>query len=75
MRGVLFLLSLASQIGFIIAVPAAVFGFGGAYLDRAWGTSPLFILLGLAIAIASSARMVWRLQRQLIALQDSESRK
>ena len=72
MRGVLFLLSLAGQLGFMIAVPAAVFGFGGAYLDRAWGTSPLFILVGLSLALLTSARMVWRLAKQLQAFQDEQ---
>ena len=46
---------LAWHLGYIIAIPAVLFGFGGAYLDRIWGTSPLFILLGFALAALLSA--------------------
>lgn len=64
MRKVFFVLSLAFQLGYMIALPAAVFAFGGAWLDRRLDTSPLFILLGLGLAIASSGFWVWRfLQR------------
>ena len=75
MRGVLFLLSMAGQLGFMIAVPAAVFGFGGAHLDRVWGTSPLFILLGLGIAVASSSLMVWRFYQQILRIQNEQGKK
>ena len=59
MKRVLFLLSLATQMGYMIALPAVGFGFGGAYLDRLWGTSPLFVLTGFGIAIALSALWVY----------------
>lgn len=54
-----YVLSLVGQLGFIIAIPAAGFGFGGAHLDRLWGTSPLFILLGLALAICASGLWIY----------------
>ncbi|MDD4318743.1 MAG: AtpZ/AtpI family protein [Candidatus Peribacteraceae bacterium] len=47
-------LQLAWDLGWIIALPAAAFGFGGAYLDKYLGTSPLFLLLGFALAITLS---------------------
>ncbi len=58
-------LSLVGQLGFIIGLPAAAFGFGGAWLDRELGTSPLFILLGLGLAITSSAIWVYRFVKNL----------
>ena len=53
------LIGFASEVGFIIAIPAFLFGFGGAYLDRAFGTSPLFVILGLALALAASFLALW----------------
>ncbi len=43
------------DMGWIIAIPAVVLGFSGASLDKHTGTSPLFLLLGLAIALLLSA--------------------
>ncbi|MDD5026255.1 MAG: AtpZ/AtpI family protein [Candidatus Peribacteraceae bacterium] len=42
---------LAWDLGFIIAIPIAVLGFGGAYLDRTFGTSPFLLLIGFVLAI------------------------
>ena len=50
-----FTVQLAWHLGYIIAIPAVLFGFGGAYLDRTWGTSPLFILSGFALAAILSS--------------------
>ncbi len=57
---------LAWSFGYIIAIPAVLFGFGGAYLDKAQGTSPLFLLLGLALAMALSGIGVYRKVREII---------
>ena len=37
-----------------MGIPAFRFGFGGAYLDKALGTSPGFLLAGFVIAITLS---------------------
>ncbi|MEK7461038.1 MAG: AtpZ/AtpI family protein [Patescibacteria group bacterium] len=58
-------LALAFQLGYIIALPAALFAFGGATLDKRLDTSPLFILLGLALAISSSSLLIARLIRRM----------
>lgn len=59
--------SLAWELGYLIALPAVLFGFGGAYLDKYAGTSPLFLLLGFALATLLSGigvvRKVKRLSR------------
>ncbi|MBI4023279.1 AtpZ/AtpI family protein [Candidatus Berkelbacteria bacterium] len=60
MRKVLLVLSLALQLGYMIALPAVILAFGGGWLDRQLGTSPLFILLGLALAILASSLWVWK---------------
>lgn len=59
------MLPLMGQLGFMIALPAVAFGFGGAYLDRWLGTSPLFILIGLGLAIASSSLWVYQLIKRM----------
>lgn len=65
MKNFLFVLSLVGQLGFMIALPAAALGFGGAYVDKALGTSPLFILLGLTLAVAASSIMIYRLLKKI----------
>jgi len=59
MKGALFLLSLLGQLGYMIAIPAVIGAAGGAWLDKRFDTSPLFILLGIALAIASSSLWIW----------------
>ncbi len=57
---------LAWNFGYIIAIPAVLFGFGGAYVDRLWGTSPLFILIGFACALALSSLGIWRMVKEIV---------
>ena len=57
---------LAWNFGWIIAIPAVLFGFGGAYLDRVEGTSPLFLLLGLGLAMGISSVGVYRRVKEII---------
>lgn len=53
-------LGLVWELGYIIAIPAVLFGFGGAYLDKRFGLSPLFTLLGLLLALLISGFAVYR---------------
>lgn len=53
-------LSLALQLGYIIALPIAVLGFSGAYADKKFGTSPLFILIGILLAVAITSIGIYR---------------
>jgi hypothetical protein len=41
---------IVGELGYIIAVPALLFGFGGAYIDKYFGTAPL--ISGASIAYA-----------------------
>lgn len=58
-------MGMAGQIGYILAIPAVLLGFGGAYLDKYMGTTPVFILGGLVLAFISSTMAVKRVIDQL----------
>ena len=60
-------LRLAWNLGFIIAVPVAVFGFGGAYLDKYYQTSPMFVISGFVIAMVLSGIGVYRKVKEILA--------
>lgn len=60
-------LELAWSIGWIVAIPAVAFGFGGAYLDRSLGTSPLFILVGFAFAVMLSGIGLYRKLKEIVS--------
>lgn len=51
---------MAWELGYTIAIPIAVLGFGGAWLDKKFGTSPLLILIGIALSITISGIAVYR---------------
>ena len=58
-------LNLAWELGYLIALPAAGFSFGGAYLDNMYGTSPWLLLLGITLALTVSTITVVRKVRAL----------
>lgn len=58
-------LGLAWELGYIIAIPAALLGFGGAYLDKYLDKSPLFLLLGFVLALSISTIGIIRRVKQL----------
>jgi len=53
-------LSLVSEIGIAIAIPTVLCALGGRWLDRQYGTSPLFLTVGLFVALAVSGVLVVR---------------
>ncbi len=53
-------LSLAFELGYIIAIPAVGFALGGRLLDRRFDTTPVFLLLGIFVAILLSSYLVYR---------------
>jgi F0F1-type ATP synthase assembly protein I len=53
-------LSLVFELGYMIAIPAVGFSFGGRYLDMYFGTSPLFLLVGIVSALILSSFMVYK---------------
>ena len=66
-------LALAWELGYIIALPAALLGFGGAFLDKKFQTSPIFLALGFSLAFAISAIAVIRKVREINADTPSKS--
>ncbi|MDD5623177.1 MAG: AtpZ/AtpI family protein [Candidatus Peribacteraceae bacterium] len=64
--GFLLSLRLAWSLGYIIAVPAVVFGFGGAYADKQFGTSPWLLLIGFALAVTLSGLGVYRKVKEIL---------
>ncbi len=60
---------LAGEIGYLVAVPAVVFGLGGAYLDSRFGTKPAFILTGLFLALCLSSFAVYRVVKRILSAQ------
>ena len=53
-------LSLGLELGYIIAIPIIIFAFIGRYADRAFNTSPLFLLTGISLALAISTWLIYR---------------
>lgn len=64
--GLILSLRLAWNLGFIIAIPVAAFGFGGAYLDTYMGTAPIFVITGFAMAIVLSGVGVYRKVKEIL---------
>lgn len=64
-NNIFYVLSILGQLGFIIAIPAAVFAYLGAMLDKKWHTSPLMIIASLGLAIFSSSIIVYRMIKKI----------
>ncbi len=61
-----YVLSIAWQLGFFIAVPIAGFLFLGVWGDRFFNTEPLFLLVGLLVGIVITVYEVYHLLIPLI---------
>ncbi len=51
---------LASELGFLIALPLIALVLVGHALDAKFGTKVVFTLLGMAIALGVSSYAIWR---------------
>lgn len=60
-------LRLAWSLGYIVAIPTVLFGLGGAYLDRYFGTSPICILVGFILAALIAGIGVYRKVKEITA--------
>ena len=47
-------------IGFDMAVPVALFGLTGHWLDRWWGTEPWLLVVGLLLGMVTGFYTLWR---------------
>lgn len=67
-------LRLAWNLGYLIALPAVLFGFVGAYADRTFGTSPWCIIGGFVLALLLSGFAVWRKVQEVTREAERENR-
>lgn len=59
-RYYLFALRIAGDFGVSIAVPAVMGALIGQYLDEKYNRAPLFLVLSLVLALALSAKIIYR---------------
>lgn len=59
-------LSLAWELGYIIAGPLVVLAFLGRFLDKKYESSPIFLLSGILLAIVVSSIMVFRKTKKIM---------
>ncbi len=62
----LYALSFAAQLGFLIIAPLAGFIWFGVYLDRTFSASPSFLLTGLFVGLAITGYETYRLLEPLL---------
>lgn len=53
-------LDVAWELGYIVVIPIVVLGAGGAYADKKFGTSPLFLFIGIIIAFTVTSIAAYR---------------
>ena len=54
------LVSLAFELGYMIAFPIVIFAFLGSWLDKRFGTVPLYTVLGVVLAVVSTTIWIYR---------------
>lgn len=65
MKPTLHLLSLVSELGFIIALPLVAFVLVGIKLDRIFNTLPLFIIVSIVVSMILSGLAITRKIRRV----------
>ena len=60
------LIAFAFDVGIAIAVPLAIFAFIGRTLDNSYGTSPLFLVIGLLLSLISTGIIIWKKVRDFL---------
>ena len=60
-------LSLAWELGYLIAIPLIIFALVGRWLDKIYHTSPLFLLIGLFVAFVITSIFVYQKTTKLTA--------
>lgn len=53
-------LDIAWELGYIVVIPIVALGFAGAYADKKFGTSPLFLFIGIIIAFTITSVAAFR---------------
>ena len=66
------LFGLALQMGYLIAIPLVAFALAGRFFDAVFGSSPLFFLIGVLVAITASTVLVYRKTTALLKETEKE---
>jgi F0F1-type ATP synthase assembly protein I len=53
-----------------LAVPIALFGFAGRWLDRTFHTPPVFFIIGLILAFVVAAALIYRKAKRLAKIME-----
>lgn len=53
-------LGIAWDLGYLIVLPIVIFGFAGAYADKYYSTSPLFLLIGIGLSLLITTIGIYR---------------
>lgn len=70
------MVGLASEFGFVIAVPLVLFGLAGKWLDARQHTNKLFTLIGiLAALVVSTAFLIRRLRSIMLSIKSASALK
>jgi len=68
-------LGLAWELGYTIAIPLVVFALAGRLADKAWGTSPWFLLAGVILSIIISSYAIVRKLQEITLSAEREAKK
>jgi F0F1-type ATP synthase assembly protein I len=55
------------ELGYSIAIPLVLFALGGRLLDRHYGTSPLFLLIGVLVSLVSTSLWLTRIAKRMLS--------
>lgn len=64
-KDIWYVLGVVGQLGFIIAIPAALFAYLGHILDVRYQTSPWLLIAGLALAFTISFSYIFKMIKKL----------
>lgn len=59
-------LSLAWELGYIIAIPLVILVAGGLFLDDKYDTSPIFLISGILLSILVSGILVFKKAKRIL---------
>ncbi|MEI6478727.1 MAG: AtpZ/AtpI family protein [bacterium] len=60
------LISFAYDVGFAIIIPLVVLAVTGRFIDRRFGTSPLFLIIGILLSLVTTSIVVYKKTKSFI---------
>ena len=60
------LVGFAYEVGSAIAVPLVILALSGRYIDKTYGTSPLFLVAGLLLSLVSTSYIIYKKVKKII---------